>query len=70
MRPATCTLTLRRTKYECDGAQGTNGTKYTCEHAEFELGHGTGNLVLKRLEPETQLRLGARATGGGEGTLV
>ena len=50
--------------------QGTNGTKYTCEHAEFELGHGTGNLVLKRLELQAQLRLGAHAGGGGAGTLV
>ena len=51
------------------GFQGTNGTKYTCEHAEFELGHGTGNLVLKRLEPAAMLRLGL-GVGGGDGTLV
>lgn len=52
------------------GFQGANGTKFTCEHATFELGHGTGNMVLKRLEPEAHFRLGARATGSSAGTLV
>ena len=42
------------------GFSGTNGTKYTCDLAEFEVLHGTGNLVLKRLEPEARLRLAAR----------
>ena len=39
------------------GFQGTNGTKYTCEDAEFELSHVTGNLVLKRLELGARMRL-------------
>mmetsp|Transcript_46704 Transcript_46704/g.77288 ORF Transcript_46704/g.77288 Transcript_46704/m.77288 type:complete len:229 (-) Transcript_46704:53-739(-) len=51
------------------GFQGSNGTKYTCEHAEFSLMHGTGNLVLKRLEPEAKMRLSSicssKPTGGG-----
>ena len=42
------------------GFSGTNGTKYVCDLAEFEVLHGTGNLVLKRLEPEARLRLAAR----------
>lgn len=54
------------------GFQGSNGTKYTCDDAEFEMGHTTGNLVLKRLEPEAKMRLasvkgdisGARVSSG------
>lgn len=45
------------------GFQGTNGTKYTCEDAEFEMAHSTGNMVLKSLEPEARLRLAARLPG-------
>mmetsp|Transcript_28274 Transcript_28274/g.59409 ORF Transcript_28274/g.59409 Transcript_28274/m.59409 type:complete len:230 (-) Transcript_28274:205-894(-) len=52
------------------GFQGSNGTKYTCEHAEFELGHGTGNLVLKRLEPEAKMRLCTVSREVAGGTLV
>ena len=32
------------------GFQGTNGTKYTCDLAEFSLGHNTGNMVLVKLK--------------------
>jgi len=55
------------------GFQGSNGTKYTCEHAVFELAHGTGNLVLKQLEPEAKLRLSGCISKGAprqEGVLV
>jgi len=53
------------------GFAGANGTKYTCEHAEFSVTHQTGMLVLVRLEPEAKMRLGKRAAGmGDEGVLV
>jgi len=45
------------------GFSGTNGTKYTCEDAEFLMTHGTTNLVLVRLEPEARLRLATRMPG-------
>lgn len=43
------------------GFSGSNGTKYSCELAEFEMGHATGSLVLKRL---------CKAASALEGTLV
>ena len=45
------------------GFSGTNGTKYTCDDAEFIQTHGTTNLVLKRLEPEARLRLATKMPG-------
>lgn len=51
------------------GFSGTNGVRFTCDDAEFEMMHSTSNLVLKRLEPEARLRLATRLQGGG-GTLV
>ena len=45
------------------GFSGTNGTKYTCEDAEFLMTLGTPNLVLVRLEPEARLRLATRMPG-------
>jgi hypothetical protein len=52
------------------GFQGSNGTKYTCELADFELGHGTGNMVLITLNLEAKMRL-AKMNGGPEpGVLV
>jgi len=32
------------------GVQGTNGIKYRCELADFELFHSTGNMVLQKLK--------------------
>lgn len=45
------------------GFSGTNGTKYTCDDAEFLQTHGTANLVLTRLEPEARLRLATKMPG-------
>jgi len=45
------------------GFQGSNGTKYTCDDAEFLMGHDSGNLVLVRLEPEARMRLATRLGG-------
>lgn len=54
------------------GFAGANGTKYTCEHAEFQVTHQTGNLVLVRLEEQAKIRLSdvlANASSG-QGVLV
>ena len=40
------------------GFQGTNGTKYRCELATFELYHSTGNLVLITLASEEHAKEG------------
>lgn len=46
------------------GAQGTNGNKYRCELATFELYHQTGNMVLQTLAKQES------ETGDGGGTVV
>ena len=51
------------------GFQGSNGTKYTCDLAVFELAHGTGNMVLKTLSVEAKMRL-SKLSGGADGVLV
>lgn len=53
------------------GFSGANGTKYTCEHGEFQLIHTTGSMVLKKLSPEAALRLACKTSGApAQGTLV
>ena len=40
------------------GFQGTNGTKYRCDLATFEMYHSTGNMVLITLASEENAKEG------------